>query len=106
MGTKKRPYFRIIAIDSRRAANGPALEILGQYAPIEKPGRVTVHEEKVYRWLNNGAEPSDTVAALFSQIGLTAKYLAGKAGQDTSTMELKTTITEKPKKRKPKTKAE
>ena len=106
MGTKKRPYFRIIAIDSRRAVNGPELENLGQYAPIEKPGRVTVREDKVYRWLDQGAEPSDTVAALFTQIGLTKKYLAKKAGQDVSAVELKTTIIEKPKKRKPKKKAE
>ncbi len=106
MGTKKRPYFRIIAIDSRRAVNGPELENLGQYAPIEKPGRVTVREDKIYSWLDKGAQPSDTVAALFTQIGLTKKYLAKKAGQDVSTVELKTTITEKPKKRKPKKKAE
>ncbi len=106
MGTTKRPFFRIIAIDGRRAANGPELENLGQYCPLDKPGKVTVREDKIYRWLDQGAEPSDTVASLFSQIGLTKKYLAKKAGQDISTVELKTTITEKPKKRKPKTKAE
>lgn len=106
MGTKRRPYFRIVAIDSRRAVNGPVLENLGHYAPIEKPGRVVVHEEAVYRRLDEGAETSDTVAALFTQIGLTNKYLARKAGQDVSEMTLETTITEKPKKRKSKKKAE
>jgi len=106
LGTKRRPYFRIVAIDSRRAVGGPVLDNLGQYVPIEKPARVVVNEERAFHWVDEGAEPSVTVAALFSQIGLTQKYLAKKAGQDVSAMELKGTITEHPKKRKPKKKAE
>lgn len=106
MGSKRRPYYRVVAIDSRKPASGPVLDILGHYAPIEKPGKVIVNEEKVFKWLNDGAEPSDTVASLFTQIGLTKKYLAAKAGQDVSEMTIETTITEKPKKRKPKKKAE
>ena len=106
MGSKRRPYYRIVAIDSRRPVNGPVLEILGQYAPIEKPGRVIVNEEKGFKWLDDGADPSDTVASLFTQIGLTRKYLAVKGDQDVSEMTIGTTITEKPKKRKPKKKAE
>ena len=106
MGSKRRAYYRVVAIDSRKPVNGPVLEILGHYAPIEKPGRVIVDEGKVFKWLNDGAEPSATVASLFSQIGLTKKYLALKAGQDVSEMTIGTTITEKPKKRKPKKKAE
>lgn len=106
MGAKKRPYYRFVAIDSRRAAGGPVLENLGHYAPIEKPARVVVDEEKVFKWLDDGAEPSDTVASLFTQIGLTKKYKALKAGQDVSEMTIETTITERPKKRKDKKKAE
>lgn len=106
MGTKKRPYYRIVAIDSQRAVGGPVLENLGQYSPIEKPGKVVVREESIFKWLDDGAEPSDTVASIFSQIGLSRKYLARKAGQDISAMEIKTAITEKPKKRKSKKKAE
>ncbi len=106
MGSKRRPYYRVVAIDSRKPVNGPVLEILGHYAVIEKPARVIVEEDRIYKWLDEGAEPSDTVASLFTQIGLTKKYLAHKAGQDVSTMTLDTTITEKPKKRKPKKKAE
>jgi small subunit ribosomal protein S16 len=106
MGSKRRPYFRIVAIDSRRAVSGAILENLGHYAPIEKPGKVIVDEEKTYKWLDAGAEPSHTVASLFTQIGLTKKYLARKAGQDVSDVILETTITEKPKKRKSKKKAE
>ncbi len=106
MGSKRRAYYRVVAIDSRKSVTGTILENLGQYAPIEKPARVIVDEEKVFKWLDEGAQPSDTVASLFTQIGLTKKYLAQKAGQDVSEMTIKTTITEKPKKRKPKKKAE
>ena len=106
MGSKRRPYYRVIAIDSRKPVNGPVLDNLGHYAAIEKPARVIVDEAKVYKWLDDGAQPSDTVASLFSQIGLTKKYLAKKAGQDVSEMAIETTITEKPKKRKSKKKAE
>jgi small subunit ribosomal protein S16 len=106
MGSKRRPYYRVVAIDSRKPVNGPILENLGHYAPIEKPARIIVHEEKVYKWLDDGAEPSDTVASLFTQIGLTEKYLAQKAGKDVSEMTIETTITERPKKRKSKKKAE
>ncbi len=106
MGAKKRPYYRFVAIDSRRAAQGPELEILGHYSPIDKPAKVVVDEEKVYKWLDDGAEPSDTVASLFTQIGLTQKYEAKKKGQDVSEMTIKDTITERPKKRKEKKKSE
>ena len=106
MGTKKRPYYRIVAVDSRRSVSGPVLDNLGQYAPIEKPGRVTVNEVKVFKWLDDGAEISSTVSSIFTQIGLSQKYQAHQAGQDISEMEVKTSITEKPKNRKSKKKAE
>jgi small subunit ribosomal protein S16 len=106
MGSKRRAYYRLVATDSRKSVTGTILENLGHYAPIEKPARVIVDEEKIFKWLNEGAQPSDTVASLFTQIGLTKKYLAQKAGQDVSEMTIETTITEKPKKRKPKKKAE
>ena len=106
MGAKKRPQYRIVAIDSRRAAQGPALANLGQYNPIEKPATITVHEDKIFKWLDNGAEMSDTVHSLFLEIGLIKKYEAQKAGQDVAEMEVKKEITEKPKKRKSKKKAE
>ena len=106
MGTKRRPYYRIVATDSRRAVSGPVLETLGHYAAIEKLAKGIVDEEKGYKWLDEGATPSDTVATLFTQIGLTKKYLAKKAGQDVTEITIETTITERPKKRKSKKSAE
>lgn len=106
MGSKKRPYYRIVAIDSRKAVNGPILENIGHYSAIDKPARITIDEEKAYKWLDEGAVVSDTVASLFTQVGLTKKYLAKKAGQDITEMAIKDTITERPKKRKSKKKAD
>jgi len=106
MGAKKRPFYRIIVIDSRKSVGGPYLENLGYYNPIEKPARVVTHEEEIFKWLDQGVQLSETVASLFNRIGLVQKYRAKKAGQDVSEMEIKTTIIEHPKKRKKEKKAE
>jgi len=64
------------------------------------PAKVTVFEDKVTKWLNEGAEPSDTVSTLFTQIGFTEKYLKLKKGEDVSAIEIRTEITERRKKTK------
>ncbi len=97
-GTTKRPFYRIVAADSRRARNGRFLEIIGTYNPIDKPATVALSEEKISKWLDNGAIPSDTVSSLLSQTGFTVKYMSAKSGKDVSTMTLKSAITERPKK--------
>jgi len=98
MGTKKRPFYRIVAADSRRARGGSYLENLGTYDPITKPAAVTLAEEELTRWLDLGAIPSDTVWSLLKQVGFSTKYEKHKKGEDVSEITLKTTITERPKK--------
>jgi small subunit ribosomal protein S16 len=98
MGKKKRPFYRIVAADSRRARDGRFLEVLGTYNPIEQPAVISVKEERISYWLNNGAEPSDTVGTLLTQIGFTQKYHKAQAGVDVTEMALKATITERKKK--------
>jgi small subunit ribosomal protein S16 len=97
MGKKKRPFYRIVAADSRRARDGRFLEVLGTYNPIEQPAVINVKEDLSY-WLNNGAEPSDTVGTLLTQIGFTQKFHKAQAGVDVTEMALKATITERKKK--------
>jgi small subunit ribosomal protein S16 len=104
MGTKKRPIYRLVAIDSRRAREGRFIDQMGHYNPLERPATVTVDEEKIYKWLRDGAEPSQTVKSLFAHIGLNEKWELVRDGKDASGIELKTFITERKKKRK-KTKA-
>jgi small subunit ribosomal protein S16 len=100
MGAKKRPIYRFVAIDSRRAREGRFVDHLGFYNPLDKPATVKVDEEKVFQWLKQGAEPSDTVKSLFAQIGLNEKWELVRQGKDASGVEIKTFIAERPKKRK------
>ena len=103
MGAKKRPFYRIVAIDSRKAREGRFVDILGWYNPIKKPATVKFDEEKVFKHLDEGALISDTVASLFKQTGLTGKYRKMKNGEDVSDVTVSETIKEKTKKKKTKT---
>jgi small subunit ribosomal protein S16 len=98
IGAKRQPYYRIVAADSRRARDGRFLEIIGTYNPIRKPAEVKIFEEKVTKWFDEGAEPSDTVKSLLTQIGFIEKYNRAKKGEDVSSVELKPSITERRKK--------
>lgn len=106
MGAKKRPYFRVVATDSRMPRDGRFIEVLGYYHPIEKPARVKLDEDKVFGWLEKGARPSDTVMALFREIGLLEKWMRKKKGEDISEIEIRSEITERAKKRKKPEKSE
>lgn len=64
IGSKKRPYYRIVVIDKRRARNGRFLEVLGQYNPIASPVQMEINSERALYWLSKGAEPSETVRSI------------------------------------------
>ena len=100
MGKKKQPFYRIVAIDSRKARNGRFLETVGTYNPITQPARVVVHEDLMTKWLNDGAIPSETVASLMTQVGFTEKYQRAQKGEDVSAIEIKTEIAERKKRTK------
>lgn len=64
IGSKKRPYYRIVVIDKRRARNGRFLEVLGQYNPIANPVKMEINSERALYWLSKGAQPSETVQSI------------------------------------------
>ena len=64
IGSKKRPYYRIVVIDKRRARNGRFLEVLGQYNPIANPVQLEINAERAQYWLGKGAAPSETVRSI------------------------------------------
>ncbi|HUW68652.1 MAG TPA: 30S ribosomal protein S16 [bacterium] len=67
-GAKKRPYYRIVVLDTRQARDGKTIDELGIYHPIEKEGnQVRLNEEKVRSWLAKGALPSDTVLSILNK---------------------------------------
>jgi small subunit ribosomal protein S16 len=70
-GAKKRPFYRVVAADSRRQRDGRFLEILGHYNPLTQPYELRVHKDKVEKWLNRGAQPSEQAASLFRSLGIT-----------------------------------
>ena len=81
LGRKKIPVFSIIATDSRNARDGRYIEDLGRYYPLEQPATVQVDEERVLYWLENGAQPSDTVRSLISKRGLMLRHHMKKKGK-------------------------
>ena len=78
MGAKKKPFYRIVVADSRSPRDGRFIEIVGNYDPLQKPAVVNVDEEKVIKWILNGAQPTDTVRSLLSQKGIMAKIDAAR----------------------------
>lgn len=69
MGAHKRPYYRIVAADSRTRRDGPYIELLGTYDPL-KNSEVKIDKEKVKAWLAKGAQPTESVKRLLIRAGL------------------------------------
>ncbi len=70
MGAKKAPFYRIVVADSRYPRDGRFIEEIGTYDPMKNPPAVTVDADKVKAWIPNGAQPTDTVKALFKKEGI------------------------------------
>lgn len=69
-GARKQPTYRFVVADSRSPRDGRFFEIVGHYNPRRDPVEIILDEAKVKKWLDNGAEPSDTVARLLASKGL------------------------------------
>jgi small subunit ribosomal protein S16 len=81
LGSKKRPFYRIVAADSRSPRDGRFLEIVGTYNPVTQPAEVKINEQLALKWLSDGAQPTDTVRSLFSQQGIMEKFHNIKNGK-------------------------
>jgi small subunit ribosomal protein S16 len=69
-GRRGRPFYRIVAADSRMPRDGRYLEVVGTYDPLQDPPAVTVKQERILQWLQWGAKPSVTVHHLLDRAGL------------------------------------
>jgi small subunit ribosomal protein S16 len=67
IGSKKRPHYRIVVIDKRRARNGRFLEVVGQYNPLANPAHMEINTERAQYWLSKGAAPSETVRSILKK---------------------------------------
>ena len=66
-GAKKRPYYRIVVADSESPRDGRYLEAVGTYNPLHDPAEISVKQERVQYWLEQGAIPTDTVKSLLKK---------------------------------------
>ena len=79
MGAKKRPFYRLVAADSRSPRDGKFIENLGTYNPLD--GSIDVKEEETLKWLGNGAIPTDTARSILSKSGVLEKFASSKKGK-------------------------
>ena len=79
MGSKKKPFYRIVVADSRSPRDGRFIETVGTYNPLKEPAEVTIKEDSVMDWLSKGAQPSDTVRNILSREGVMKKFHESKA---------------------------
>ena len=73
-GSKKKPFYRVVAADSRSPRDGRFIEVVGTYNPITEPAEIKIDEEKAMKWLADGAIPTDTVRDLFRSQGIMEKF--------------------------------
>jgi len=80
MGSKKRPFYRLVAADSRSPRDGRFLETLGYYNPMIEPAEINIDEDKVYKWLGNGAKPTVNAANLLRSEGILERWELVRTG--------------------------
>lgn len=79
MGAKKKPFYRIVAADSRTKRDGKYIELVGTYNPVAQPAEINVNEEVALKWLSQGAIPTDTVKSIFRKVGVNEKFHISKS---------------------------
>ncbi|NLW81429.1 MAG: 30S ribosomal protein S16 [Desulfovibrionales bacterium] len=72
MGSKKKPFYRIVAVDSASRRDGRALDYVCYYNPMTDPAEIKFDQDKVKSWMERGAQPSDTVRSLLKKSGFSS----------------------------------
>lgn len=80
-GRKGRPFYAIVAADSRARRDGRFLEKIGTYDPISEPAKVYVDHDTALKWLKTGAQPTNTVRSLLRHTGVTVKFALFRQGK-------------------------
>ncbi len=73
MGAKKAPFYRIVAMDSRKARDGKYIDQIGYYNPVSEPKQIVIDADKAKEWLAKGAQPTETVMSLLISQGIVEK---------------------------------
>lgn len=97
MGTKGRPYYRIVAAPSAAGRSGRFVEQLGNYDPLKEPSLVNMDKERMMHWLTNGASASETLVRLLKKEGVWTDFEGTKPGKKARRKPVKARVkTEKP----------
>lgn len=80
-GSKQKPFYRVVAADSRKPRDGRFIEVIGTYDSLKTPAEIKIDEVKALQWLSQGAKPTDTVKSLFSKQGILQKFHDSKRNQ-------------------------
>lgn len=91
MGKKKKPIYKIVAADARSPRDGRFIEAVGFYNPNTDPMEIKFNETKINNWLNDGAQPTETVRSLLKREGIILKRYLSKKGLDKNLIEEKMT---------------
>jgi small subunit ribosomal protein S16 len=78
IGTKGRPFYRVVVAKSTAGRNGAFVETLGQYDPVVKPAPININEERALYWLNEGAQPTETTAYLLNKVGILPRFFEAR----------------------------
>ena len=70
MGAKMAPFYRVVVADERSPRDGKFIDEIGYYNPLTNPAEVKIDAEKAEKWLNNGAQPTETVKSLLKKSGI------------------------------------
>ena len=79
MGAKKKPFYIVVAADSRSPRDGRFIESVGYYNPMN--GEIKINEEEALKWLRTGATPTDTAKDVLSKAGIMTKFHNEKSGK-------------------------
>ena len=86
IGLKGQPSYRIVAADKESPRDGRFLEILGFYNPRTEPTTLTVKEDRIFHWMQNGARPTESVEQVFKTAGVLDRWERFKKGEDVETL--------------------
>ncbi|MDP8246375.1 MAG: 30S ribosomal protein S16 [Candidatus Hinthialibacter antarcticus] len=78
MGKKNLPFYRLVVVDQRWRRDGKTVAEVGWYDPVKQPVEMAFKEKDIYRWLENGVKPSETVLSLLKQQGIWSKFKSGE----------------------------
>jgi len=86
IGLKGQPSYRLVAADKESPRDGRFLEIVGFYNPRTEPSTIELKEDRIYHWMSNGAQPSESVLQIFRSAGLLDRYERYKKGEALDTL--------------------